>query len=255
MGANAIVNIVCLGIAGLGALFSLFLPSDKEEQPEQQSQTEMVSNQSTSTTTVNTYNINNSSSYNSGSSGTSSGVRMGAATTSSGDMFISAYESSHPISYDLANPQPGMIFKGYNLERQNRDALPGILDKSATVKSTIATTETFSWSQFSKNTAISQGVWEGFLKCTRSATCTILIKQDNWQGNGCILFVNGKKVCSGYGQQSVDVDMKAGFNHIKVIAQNKPVSIYLSPKGSTDDPKLLSPSMLYHDDIPEDDVI
>ncbi|MBR5625050.1 hypothetical protein IKW72_08655 [bacterium] len=164
-------------------------------------------------------------------------------------------EASAPSIADPVNPKEGMVFKGYYLDVDKKSEIPGALEKAAPVKTTVVKTEYFSWNQFSDDTKISHGLWEGFLKCKRSAVCTIVIKQDNWQGNACILFVNGKKVCSGYGQQSVDVEMKAGFNHIKLIAYNKPVAMYLSPKGSTKDPKLLSPAIMFHDEKPEEDVI
>lgn len=176
-----------------------------------------------------------------------------ATITFADDDFIA--EASTPSIADPVNPKEGMIFKGYCIDVDRKTELTATLEKAAPVKTTVVKTEYFSWDQFSKDTQISHGVWEGFLKCKRSATCTIIIKQDNWHGNGCILFVNGKKVCSGYGQQSVNVEMKAGFNHIKVIVQNKPVAMYLSPKDSTKDPKTLSPAIMFHDETPEEDII
>lgn len=171
------------------------------------------------------------------------------------DDFIA--ESTPTTIADPVNPQPGVVFKGYNLETQWRKDylnLPATLDKSAAAKTTVVKTENFSWSQF-KDTAINQGVWEGFLKCKRSATCTILIKQSDDSGVGCFLFVNGKKVLSGSGQQSVDVDLKAGFNFIKVVTQRAGIAMYLSPKDSTKDPKPVSPAIMFHDEKPEEDVI
>lgn len=156
---------------------------------------------------------------------------------------------------DPVNPKPGMVFKGYNIEslRDNKLAeLPAVLQKLATVKTTVVNTEKFTFDHF-KSETISQGVWEGFLKCKRSANCTFLLKQTEHYLAGYILFVNGERVIWGYGQGSVKVDMKAGYNHIKLYSQYKyPVSISLKSTDSLKEPKPLTPKDMFYDDKPDD---
>lgn len=163
---------------------------------------------------------------------------------------------------DPINPKPGMVFKGYNLNTQYDDkflAIKATLDSAAPVKSTVVTSEEFTFEPFRNEVRINQGVWEGFLKCKRTAQCTFLLKQrGDYSGGGFLLFVNGKKVVgqSGTGQLSANVQLKAGFNHIVLISQAQyPVAVFLSPVGSVNPPKPLSPAIMFYDDKPVDDVI
>ena len=157
------------------------------------------------------------------------------------------------------NPKPGLIFKGYNKNEiygEKFKDVDSILASATPLNTVVVTSDKFSFEQFLNDLKLKQGVWEGFLKCKRSAKCTILVKQKNLYGSGFQVYVNGKWVTGGYEQRSGEVNMKPGFNHIKVISQTiAPVEIFLSPSGSTNPPKPLSPAMMYHDEKPEDDVI
>ena len=160
---------------------------------------------------------------------------------------------------DLVNPKPGMVFKGYNIDLLGGNKLaelPAVLQKLATVKTTVVNTEKFTFDHF-KSETISQGVWEGFLKCKRSVNCTFLLKQEQGGGAGYILFVNGERVICGEGQGSVKVDMKAGYNHIKLYSQkaNYPVSISLKATDSLKEPKPLTPKDMFYDEKPDDCVL
>jgi len=156
---------------------------------------------------------------------------------------------------DPVNPRPGMVFKGYNIEQlygNKFTELPTVLQKAATVKSTVVNTEKFTFDHF-KSEKISHGVWEGFLKCKRSVNCTFLLKQERGCNAGYILFVNGERVISGEGQGSVKVDMKAGYNHIKLYSQYEyPVSISLKATDSLKEPKPLTPKDMFYDEKPDD---
>ena len=126
------------------------------------------------------------------------------------------------------------------------------LAKCATVKTTVVQGEKFSFENF-RDVHINQGVWEGFLKCKRSANCTFLLQQDTYVGTGYALFVNGKKFISGRGQTSGIIDLKAGFNHIKVVTNTKaPVVISLKATGSTREPKPLTPKDFWYDEKPDE---
>ena len=67
--------------------------------------------------------------------------------------------------------------------------------------------------------------------------------------------MNGKKFISGHGQISAMIDMKAGFNHIKLVAQNAdrhPVSISIKATGSTREPKFVTPKDMFYDEKPDE---
>ena len=156
---------------------------------------------------------------------------------------------------DPVNPKPGMVFKGYDVNYVYGDKfaeLPTVLQKATAVKTMVVNAERFTF-DYSKSEKISHGVWEGFLKCKRSANCTFLLKQEQGGGAGYILFVNGERVICGEGQGSVKVDMKAGYNHIKLYSQYKyPVSISLKATDSLKEPKPLTPKDMFYDDKPDD---
>ena len=154
------------------------------------------------------------------------------------------------------NPKPGMVFKGYNLDcyysySKEFQSLKATLASAAPVKSTVVTSEQFTYKAFQDGARIQQGVWEGFLKCKRKAQCTFLMKmRGGTTSSGFLLYVNGKKVIGGAEQQSANVDLNVGFNHIVIISQAEynPVEVFLSPVGSTKDPNPLSPAMMFYED-------
>ena len=169
------------------------------------------------------------------------------------DLIVSA--TPEAVIADPVNPKPGMVFRGYD-RRFMGDLLEfsSSLDKIATVKTTVVADEKFSYGKF-KDVEISQGVWEGFVQCKRSANCTILVQQASYNGCGYILFVNGKRIFCGHGQMSRLVDLKVGFNHIKLIAQNagnNPVLIRIKATGSVKEAKQLTPKVMFHDEKPDD---
>ena len=147
---------------------------------------------------------------------------------------------------DPVNPKPGMLFKGYNFDVDSDKLQSTLTDKIAARTTTVVKSD-----QFSIASPNQSGVWEGYLKCNRSAKCTILVERDN--GN-CVLFVNGKCVARlRSGGNCVDyVDMKAGFNHVKLFASHLgSISVSLKPAESTKDPKPFSPKDLFYDEKPE----
>ena len=156
---------------------------------------------------------------------------------------------------DPVNPKPGMVFKGYNIRPMTGDKfgdLPLVLQKTATVKTTVVTADKFSFEDMGPE-EMGQGVWEGYLKCNRSANCTLLVKQNVYNCTGYILFINGNRVVCGGGQNAVRVDMKAGFNHIKLLTQTRaPVFMTLKATGSVKDPKPFSPKDLFYEEKPDE---
>ena len=155
---------------------------------------------------------------------------------------------------DPVNPKPGMVFKGYNVNG-SRDMfeLATQLEKCAAVKKTVAPGEKFAPREF-RDVHIIEGVWEGFIKCKRSANCTVLLQQNQFgsYGPGYALFINGKKFISGSAQHSGMIDLKAGFNHIKLVVRENPVSISLKATESTREPKPVTPKDMWYDDKPDE---
>ena len=153
---------------------------------------------------------------------------------------------------DPVNPKPGMVFKGYLMRNNgNMFELASQLEKCATVKTTVVNGEKFSFEDF-KDVQISQGVWEGFLKCKRAANCTILAHQGRVGGWGFAIEINGKRFMAGNGQLANTVNLKAGFNHFKIITQNGPVFLSLKATGSTREPKPITPKDMWYDEKPDE---
>ena len=177
------------------------------------------------------------------------GVEQPKTSPSDDDNSIASTTSQVSIPVPI-NPKPGMIFKGYHVGRGTRLA---DLEKNPTVKMTVVTDDRFTYADF-KDVEISQGVWEGFLKCKRSANCTFLVQQAG-PGATYNIFVNGKLIIAGAGQNSVTADLKAGFNHFKIIGQDAgrfPIRIALKATESTREPKFVTPKDMFYDEKPEE---
>lgn len=170
-----------------------------------------------------------------------------------GDDLIASATPTAAIA-DPVNPKPGMVFKGYAVNgARDMFELASQLEKCATVKTTVTKGEKFAFTDF-RDVHIVQGVWEGFLKCKRSANCTILLNQDRFGSHGpsYALFINGKKFIAGTAQCSGMIDLKAGFNHFKLVVRENPVSISLKATGSTREPKPLTPKDMFYDEKPDE---
>ena len=171
------------------------------------------------------------------------------------DLVVSA--SPATTVAEPVNPKQGMVFNGYNLPNQFNDKfqkLQSILASQSAVKTTVVKTETFSFDQFLTDTKINQGVWEGFLKCKKSATCTFILKQGFGIGAGFHLYVDGKKIAAAWDQVSGEAAVRAGFNHIKIITQTtQPVQLFMKVSGSVKEPNVLSPGRMFYDDNPNED--
>lgn len=175
------------------------------------------------------------------------------AATASDDIIDSA--TPPPTIADPVNPKPGVVFKGYDIRtRGDLSELPTTLEKSPTVKMTVVTDGRFSYGKF-KDVNINQGVWEGYLKCKRSANCTVLVQQAG-VGTAYVILINGQKFIMGSGQVSRTIDLKAGFNHFKIIGHcaddRFPVCISIKATESTKDPKPLTPKDMFYDEKPDE---
>lgn len=159
--------------------------------------------------------------------------------------------SAAPAIADPINPQPGMLFNGYALKNhggRNFSTLPESLKTAPSVKTAVTTADKLAFNIY-RDVEIMQGKWEGFLKCKLPKEYTFVVQQTRTVNAGYYLYVNGAKVLSGEGQTSANVKLKVGFNKIVVIAQGQkyPVSISYRPAGSMDDPRPLTPAMMFYD--------
>lgn len=161
--------------------------------------------------------------------------------------------SAAPAIADPVNPQPGMLFNGYALKPfggRNFDSMYDSIKSAPSVKTAVTTADKLSFDMY-KDVQIVQGKWEGFLKCKLPKEYTFVVQQKNVCGPamGYQMYVNGTLLVSGEGQHSANVKLKVGFNKIVVVAQglNYPVSISYRPSGSLDNPRSLTPAMMFYD--------
>lgn len=101
------------------------------------------------------------------------------------------------------------------------------------------------------------GMWTGWLKMEKAGTYTFLCKRGSYGGGDGYrysIWINGQKcVEADYGQCSFNVDLDAGFNAVKIIAdsydnENFPLSITYKKAGGLKDPVTFGPGDMWYDD-------
>lgn len=183
------------------------------------------------------------------------------ATTAFAEDDFGIEAASPEMASDPVNPQPGMKADAYNFKyispkqyRQMTSSLDALRKMSA-VRTYVDKSENFSRAGVQGNIGLHTIKWEGFIKCKRSATYTFSFgNRDSYS-----FYVNGRKhIDSCFRQTSRDIDLKAGWNHVVIIAhmglhgRNNLVVTY-RPKGSLSDPRPIAPKDLFHDQKPEED--
>lgn len=170
-------------------------------------------------------------------------------------------ESASPVKIaDPVNPQPGMVANAYKInyggsgDRYKTLTSLDVLAKTAALKTIVDKSDLFSRNILPQNCEARSILWEGFIKCKRAATYTFAMSNRDWYS----FYVNGKcyvNQCDG--QQSVDVELKVGWNKIVILAyieyQNNKFEINYKPKTSLSDPRPIAPKDLFHDQKPEED--
>lgn len=102
------------------------------------------------------------------------------------------------------------------------------------------------------------GMWTGWLKQENSGTFTFTCSR-GWNGSSdrylYLIWINGQQCFPiGEGQTAFDVELNAGFNSVKIIAESDnsygshPLSITYKKKGSVKDPKSFGPGDMWYDD-------
>ncbi len=179
---------------------------------------------------------------------------------------------------DPVNPKPGMVFSAYGAYKwmylEDVDKLQAslkacfsFLPKAPAVKTGVDASDKFTI-DCAKGVATGAIRWEGFLQCTKARKYTFLVQKnvcngfdsEKWQC-GYAISVNGKVYCTGYGQDSFDVDLKIGFNKVEIVTllpnrwenvKNAPLHISVRVKGSINDPIELSPGVFFYDHVEGD---
>lgn len=164
-----------------------------------------------------------------------------AATT-----FQAAF-ASEPLS-----PVPGAVCNLYLFDWQNYAKGFEELTSSISTKPAAATfvdsASEFKANGKKDNIKSSCGMWTGWMKQTLSGTYTFTCQSDYFFS----IWVNGQKCASAvYGQYSFNVDLDAGFNSIKVIAQGKngrSLTITYKKSGSLKEPSPFGPENMFYDE-------
>lgn len=168
-------------------------------------------------------------------------------------------ESASPVTInEPVNPQPGMVANAYKINYQGSGARYkaltslDVLAKTAALKTVVDKSDSFSRNILPQNCEAHTILWEGYIKCIRTATYTFTMSNRDWYS----FYVNGKcYVDQCNGQQSADVELKVGWNKIVVLAyieyQSNKFEMNYKPKNSLSDPRQIAPKDLFHDQPPE----
>lgn len=170
-------------------------------------------------------------------------------------------ESASPVMVsDPVNPQPGMKADAYNFDYDNNrkyHQMTSSLDafrKMPAVRTYVDKSDNFSCGGVPESIDLHTIKWEGFIKCKRAATYTFSFSnRDSYS-----FYVNGRRyVDFCFNQESRDVDLKVGWNHIVIIAyinrRDNKLMVNYRPKESLSDPRPITPKDLFHDQKPEED--
>ncbi len=171
-------------------------------------------------------------------------------------------ESALPVKIaDPVNPQPGMTAQAYYFNYDGSNSKYKLITSSLAAMQKLPAVSTFvdKGDVFSKAAAAEKAevhtmMWQGYIKCKRAATYTFsLSNRDSYS-----FYVNGKKyVDFCFGQESCDVDLKVGWNHVSIVAyfgrKDNKLTVNYKPKGSLSDPRPIAPKDLFHDQKPEED--
>ena len=181
---------------------------------------------------------------------------------------LAAIHPSTAIAADPANPAPGAVCNLYLLKVYGANNIAGFTNIVSTLAAQPAAAtfvdsdSNFNPSRKLDGVASSWGMWTGWLKQDKAGVYTFLCRRsyhlsassDNYETHYSI-WINGQKcVDAGCGQTSFDVELKAGFNSVKIIAESPsrfsfPLTVTYKNKGSVKDPLPFSPEILFYDNV------
>ena len=172
------------------------------------------------------------------------------------------------------NPAQGAVCNLYKLDTfeldlrsPNDSAYTNFLEVASTLAAQPAaatfvdTATAFQPSEKVEGVISSWGMWTGWLKQDKAGTYTFLctrVAPSGYTTSRSTFYsisVNGETVLEGVtGQQSFDVELKAGFNSVTIIAEclpdsNYPLTLSYKRKGSVKDPIPFGPETMFYDDV------
>ncbi len=175
---------------------------------------------------------------------------------------LAAILPTSALADDPVSPKQGAVCNLYLLGVHDNDK--GFSETAATLASEpAAATFVDTASDFKpvgkrNDVKSSWGMWDGWVKQEKAGTYTFTCKRDDRQDCRYAIWINGKQYAKAwYGQGSFDVELSAGFNSVKIIAEgytnysSAPLTISYKKKGSVKEPVSLGPENMYYDDEEE----
>ena len=171
--------------------------------------------------------------------------------------FQTAAKAEDPVSpvqgavcnlYLLDLPQDEKVYKEMSASLARQPAAATFADSAAD----------FRPSKKQNGITSSWGMWTGWLKIEKAGTYTFLCRRGSYRDSGWdarySIWINGVKCLeSAVHQSSFNVDLNAGFNSVKIIAdsyddENYPLTITYKKAGGLKDPVSFGPSDMFYDD-------
>ena len=159
---------------------------------------------------------------------------------------------------DPVTPIEGAVCNLYLLDVA-RDAkkfkeIASSLPSAAAAATFVDTAADFKPQKKKEGISSSWGMWTGWMKQEKAGTYTFTCKRYNDDDLKYSIWINGQKYADATeGQFSFNVDLNAGFNSVKIIAEgfaneNYPLTITYKKAGSVKDPVSFGPENMFHDD-------
>lgn len=157
---------------------------------------------------------------------------------------------------DPINPVQGAVCNLYYLETvyhgKDADALAASISSKPAAATFVDAASDFKPSDKKERINSYQGMWTGWMKQAKAGkytfTCQMISDSKYWYS----IWINGQKCVAGVsGQNSFNVDLEAGFNSVKIVAQSysgRALSITYKKAGSVKEPISLGPENMYYDD-------
>ena len=188
-------------------------------------------------------------------------IALGGASVFAEDDF--GIESASPTTIaDPVNPQPGMVANAYYFDWGHSDnkyrAMTSSIQaikKLPSVVSFVDKGDAFAKTCIQEDIKAHTIMWEGYIRCKRAAIYTFTFATNDGSYS---FFANGNKFINDtLKQESCDVSLKVGWNHIVILAyfdrRSTKLTVNYKPKGSLSEPRAIAPKDLFHDQKPEED--
>ncbi len=171
------------------------------------------------------------------------------------------------IAADPVSPTPGAVCNLYLLDVYNSEhvkefkEIANSLASQPAAATFVDSASDFKPTQKKEGVASSWGMWKGWLKQEKAGTYTFLCKRSfssatygDSNPTMYTIWINGQKcIDAGTGQQSFNVELKAGFNSVMIVSEGYskysfPLSITYKKAGSVKEPIPFGPENMYYDD-------